>query len=120
MISNTLYDRLKFVVIILLPSLGAFYLGLSQLWGFPEPEKVGASIALLAAFLGALLQISNSKYKNDPDGYVTQTGVNPDTGLPHTQFSVSKPTSELLNKKTVTFKVGTPPQSTPIPEPEEH
>jgi len=109
MLNNTLYDRLKFVALIVLPTLATFYLGFGQVWNFPETDKVVTSITLLAAALGAILQISNAKYKADPDGYVTQTGVNPETGLPHTQFSVSKPASELLSKKEVTFKVGTPP-----------
>lgn len=93
--SNKVYDTLKFIVLIGLPAFAAFYLGLSQVWGFPEPEKVGTSIGLLAAFLGALLQISNSKYKSDnpgdpgdPQGELKFVGNDPDTGIPEIQLTV--------------------------------
>jgi len=112
--TNKIYDRLKFFTLIVLPAFTVFYLGLGQLWGFPEAEKVGASIGLLAAFLGALLQISNSAYNGavvKDAGVISPNGkIDPDTGIPGLALTINKPSEELLAGKEVRLKVSdTPP-----------
>lgn len=111
--SNTTYDRLKYLTLIGLPALAAFYLGLSDTWGLPEPEKVGTSIGLFAALLGTLLQISNSKYKNEnvqqPLGELKFTGSDPDSGIPDIKLTVfpevAADPGAVLNKGEVKLKV---------------
>lgn len=61
-ITGKLYDRLKFLALVVLPALGALYFGLAQIWGIPSAEKVVGSITLLDAFLGAVLQMSSATY----------------------------------------------------------
>lgn len=113
--SNTWYDRLKFVTMIVLPALAVFYLGLGQLWNFPETEKVGTSIGLLAAFLGTILQISNSHYKGsvvEDAGVISPNGrIDPDTGISGLALTITKPTEDILSGTEVRLKVSdTPPQ----------
>lgn len=61
--SNKVYDVLKWVAQILLPSIATLYFGLAQIWGFPYAEAIVGTITLIDAFLGALLGISTMKYK---------------------------------------------------------
>lgn len=62
LISNKVYDVLKWIAQIALPAIGVLYFGLSQIWGFPYGEQVVGTITLLDAFLGTLLGISTMKY----------------------------------------------------------
>lgn len=62
--SNKVYDILKYMAIIVLPALATLYLTLSGIWGIPFGEEVAATITAIDTFLGVLLQISSSKYKN--------------------------------------------------------
>lgn len=64
-LSNKVYDKLKWVVQIVLPAIGALYAGLAIIWGkdaFPNSTEVVGSIALLATFLGSVLGISSKAY----------------------------------------------------------
>lgn len=119
--SNTIYDRLKFLVIIVFPAFAVLYLGLGQLWDWPNTDKVVSSVGIFTVFLGTLLQISTSKYKeSDTAGYIDADNVDPDTGLADIKLFVRKHPEEILAGKTATFKVGPPPPMPPTPEPEEH
>ena len=60
-LSDRVYDVLKWIAQILLPALGVLYFALSKLWGFPLGEEIVGSITAVDAFLGALLGISTAK-----------------------------------------------------------
>lgn len=112
MFSNKAYDVLKFIALVVLPALAVLYMGLGQIWEWPETEKVAGSIVLVDTFLGALLQISTKKYNNDPnalDGYLYSNTVDEDTGLPDLKLMVTTPPDELLNGKRARLKIGPPP-----------
>jgi uncharacterized membrane protein YuzA (DUF378 family) len=64
-ISNALYDILKWVAQILLPALGALYAALAGIWGFPLGTEIVGSIAAVDLFLGALLGISSANYNSE-------------------------------------------------------
>ena len=66
--SNSVYDKLKWIAMILLPALGALYFALSKIWGdviFPYPTEIVGTIAAIDTFLGAILQISTDQYNKD-------------------------------------------------------
>ena len=66
--SNSLYDKLKWVAQILIPAIGTLYFALAQIWGFPYAEQIVGTITALDTFLGAILMISSASYnksKND-------------------------------------------------------
>ena len=65
MLSNRIYDILKYVALIALPAIGTLYFTLSQIWGFPYGEEVVGTIAAVDTFLGTLLQISTAIYKKN-------------------------------------------------------
>ena len=62
--NNKVYDVLKWVASVVLPALASFTLVLGQIWGWTEwTVPVGATIAALATFMGALLGISSIQYQ---------------------------------------------------------
>lgn len=63
--SNTVYDVLKYIALVVLPALGTLYFALSKIWGFPYGAEIVGTISAVDAFLGALLQISTNEYNKD-------------------------------------------------------
>lgn len=107
-LTNRLYDYLKFVAQILLPAAGTFYFALAGLWGFPEPEKVVATIVALDTFLGVVLSLSSLRYNNSNakyDGVINIT----DTPSGGKQASLIlknyENPADVVQQKEVTFKV---------------
>lgn len=109
---NKVYDVLKFISMVVFPAFAALYLGLAQLWNWPNAEQVVASLALISTFLGTVLQISAVKYNNSDagtDGYLGAQGVDADTGHPDLKLTLTKMPGELMDKKHIRLKVGQPP-----------
>ena len=70
MISNKVYDILKWIALIVLPAIGTLYFSLSKIWGFPLGVEIVGTISAIDTFLGALLGISTAQYNkvnNDED-----------------------------------------------------
>lgn len=65
MLSNRMYDVLKWVVIIAIPALTTAYVGLAAVWGFPYATEVAKTSAVICALLGALLGISTAEYNKE-------------------------------------------------------
>ncbi|MBO7449052.1 MAG: phage holin [Clostridiales bacterium] len=65
LLSNKVYDILVWVVQVILPAVGTLYFTLSQIWGLPYGEQIVGTITAVATCLGAILKISNAKYKKD-------------------------------------------------------
>jgi len=66
MMSNKLYDILKWIAQILLPALGTLYFALAGIWGFPYGEQIVGTITAVDTFLGVVLGISSAQYKKKP------------------------------------------------------
>lgn len=64
-LSNTWYDRMKWVTQIVLPAIATLYAGLAVFWKLPHGTEVTGSIALVATFLGSVLGLSSLKYNQD-------------------------------------------------------
>ena len=63
MMSDKVYDVLKWIAQIVLPAIATLYFALAQIWGFPYAEQIVGTITAIDAFLGALLGISAVQYK---------------------------------------------------------
>lgn len=61
-LSNKAYDVLKWIAMILLPAIGTLYFALAGIWGLPYAEQIVGTITAIDTFLGAVLQLSASKY----------------------------------------------------------
>ena len=70
--NNKVYDILKWIALVALPAATALWLTLANIWGFPYAEAIGATMAAVTTFLGAILGISSIQYAKqlggDPDG----------------------------------------------------
>lgn len=61
-LSDKVYNILKWVALVLLPALGALYFGLAGIWGFPYGEQIVGTITVIDTFLGVILGISSVQY----------------------------------------------------------
>lgn len=61
------YNILKWVVMIVLPALTTAYVGLANIWGFPYPQQIAETSAVICTLLGALLGISTANYYKDKE-----------------------------------------------------
>ena len=61
--SNKTYDVLKWIATVVLPALATLTLTIGQIWGLADwTVPIGATIAAVATFLGAILGISSIAY----------------------------------------------------------
>lgn len=65
LISNKMYDILKWIAQIFLPAIGTLYFALAGIWGFPYGEQIVGTITAIDAFLGAILGISTKMYNKE-------------------------------------------------------
>lgn len=67
--SNKTYDILKWIATVVLPALATLTLTIGQIWGVTAwTVPIGATIAALATFLGAILGISSIAYAKSKGG----------------------------------------------------
>ena len=109
LISDKVYNTLKFLSLILLPASGALYFGLAQIWHFPNGEQVVGTISLITVFLGTGLGISTAQYNKSGARYdgalvVDTTDATKDVYT----FEVQTPIEQLRSKKSLTIKVHNP------------
>lgn len=64
-LKDCVYDILKWITMIVLPALATAYVGLAAVWGWPYPEAVAKTSAIVCTLLGALLGISTAQYNKD-------------------------------------------------------
>lgn len=65
MLSNKMYDILKWVCIIVLPAIATLYMGLAKIWDLPFETEIPQTITVIDAFLGAILGVSTIQYNKD-------------------------------------------------------
>lgn len=63
-LSNKTYEFLKRLVQVVFPGVGTLYFALGAIWGLPYADQVVGTLAALATFLGLVVGISNSQYKD--------------------------------------------------------
>lgn len=66
MMSNKVYDVLKWIAMYVIPAVGTLYFALAGIWNFPYGEEVLGTLSAIDTFLGVILGISNAQYhKNE-------------------------------------------------------
>jgi len=68
MLSNSTYNTMKWVALILLPAIASAYFALSQTLGLPYGTEVVGTITIIDTFLGAVLGFSNKSYVAETQG----------------------------------------------------
>lgn len=64
-LKDSVYDTLKWLVIIVLPACATLYAALSSVWGWPFSEQITTTITAVDTFLGAVLCISAVSYHKE-------------------------------------------------------
>ena len=64
-LSNSAFDILKWIAILLLPSLATLVAVIFKIWNLPYGNEIAQTITALATFLGAILGISSVQYKKN-------------------------------------------------------
>jgi hypothetical protein len=106
---DKMYDFAKKSVQIYIPAVSSAYFALSSIWGFPSPEKVVGSLAVLATLLGVLLHISSVQYESSGAAYDGTVHLTPtDDG---SVMTMNLDPQDLVDKSKVTLKV-----KSPVPE----
>lgn len=118
--SNTAYDRLKYIALVVLPALGALYFGIGQIWGLPKIEEVVGTIAVIDTFLGVVLRKSNQTYRNSDARFDGSIHKMVDEGTPVYSIDVEGDPLEVLESADeLTFRVDKDaPSSEDVVEPE--
>ncbi len=65
MLSNKVYDVLKWIALVALDAVGLLYQTLATIWALPFGDEVLATCVAVSICLGTLLQISSAKHKGD-------------------------------------------------------
>ena len=60
--SNTVYDLLKYIVIIVLDALSVFYVSMAATWGWPLANEVRDTIDAVSVLMASILLISAADY----------------------------------------------------------
>ncbi len=66
--SNSTYDKLKFIAQVVLPAAGTLYAALAGIWGLPYAEQIVGTIVAVDTFLGVVLKISTHQYMKKMEG----------------------------------------------------
>ena len=105
-LSNSVYDKLKFLTQIVLPGIGTLYFTLSGIWHFPNPEEVVGTIVAVTAFLGLFLGASTKQYMNTDARFDGTINVSPDPDDENaTNLNVQLDPAAIVDKDEVVVKV---------------
>lgn len=64
-LKNSLYDTLKWLVMVVVPALTTFYVVLDKTFGWGYAETVTTISAAACACVGAIIGISTAQYRKD-------------------------------------------------------
>ena len=67
-LNDKLYDILKWITLVCIPTLATAYVGLSVVWGWPYSSEIAKTSAVICAMLGGLLGISTATYNKEQAG----------------------------------------------------
>lgn len=107
LLTNEIYNVVKFVAQTLLPAVGTLYFTLSGLWGLPNTEQVIGSVTAVDLFLGVILGISTVSFnKSDSkfDGTIN-VALDPDSGKKTFSLELDSSPEDLEHKDQVTFDI---------------
>lgn len=104
-LSNQVYDLLKYIAQIVLPGVGTFYFAIAQIWGLPHAGQVVGSITAADVFLGLLLGLTTVSYNRSGAAYDGDMDVAHVDGVTHFQLNLNGDPADLPQQDKVVFKV---------------
>lgn len=103
-----IYNLIKYMVLIFLPSFTTFYVLLATQWNWDNVTQVSVSLTGGTAFLGALVGISARNYNNSDQrffGEIHTQRTDEGAMISHQVFNEDPNGQTLVDKKEVIFKV---------------
>lgn len=67
-LKDSVYNVLKWIAIIALPTLAVFYAVIAKIWGLPYEAEIPATINAIAVLIGSLIGISQYNIKKEDKG----------------------------------------------------
>lgn len=59
---DSTFDFLRTLVEIILPALSTLYFGLAEIWHLPLASEICGTIAVIATFIGAFVNIQRDRF----------------------------------------------------------
>ena len=106
MLSNKVYNTLKWIAQYLLPASGTLYFALAAIWNLPYGEQIVGTISAVTIFLGVILGISSATYIKsgaDTDGTLQVDVTNPEKDIYRLQLNSDL--ADLAEKSKISLKV---------------
>lgn len=66
-LTDKIYNVLKWVALIALPACAVLYFTLAKIWGLPYGAEITATINAVALFIGALIGVSQYNINKEAD-----------------------------------------------------
>jgi hypothetical protein len=107
-LTNSRYDMLKQVNQLGLPAFATFYLAIATIWGLPNPDKVVATCAALAVFLGVVLALASRNYVKSGakyDGVISVTEHSNGVKTASLDLKNYEDPADIVNQDEAVFKV---------------
>lgn len=105
-LSDGQFNLLRRCVELLLPAIGAFYFAMAELWGWPNPGEVVASIAALTTLLGVVLVVLRNSYEKSDARYDGDLVVNTsDPEKDRVRLEVGVPLDDIPSRDEIVFRV---------------
>lgn len=60
--SDKVFEVIRALAEIIVPAIGALYLGVAAIWGLPYGDEVSRTCIVIATFLGAIVTLSRKAY----------------------------------------------------------
>ena len=105
MLSNKLFDILKWIAMLVLPGLATFYFAVSGIWGLPYQVEIVGSLVAVNVWLSALLAVSNAQWQAIQIASLTYAATGRDVivEFPQTPFGITASSYNVLKWVTLAF-----------------
>lgn len=105
MLSNKLFDILKWIAMFVLPGAATFYFVLSGIWGLPYQGEIVGSLVAVNVWLSALLIVSNAQWQAVQINSLTYQATGEDDVIlvPGAPFGLTAASFNILKWVTLAF-----------------
>lgn len=105
-LNSFVYEWLRASVEVLLPGAATLYLALATIWHLPGGEKVSATLAAVAVFLGLIVRLARRSYNKSDAKYDGVMNVEQTDETTKTMsLELNAHPDALENKSQILFKV---------------
>lgn len=105
MLSNKVFDILKWIAMLVLPSLATFYFAVSAIWGLPYQKEIVGSLVAINVWLSALLAVSNAQWQAIKINSLRYAATGEDAAVEfsHPPFGITADSYNVLKWVTLAF-----------------